>query len=341
MPGTGKRHLRKRSPGEGTLSLDPREKEEFRRSLWDHYREHGRRFPWRETRDPFAILVSEFMLQQTRVGRVEEKFPEFLSRFPDAATLARAPLREVLAAWQGLGYNRRAVALHRAAAILVEQYGGRVPADRDALLSLPGVGPSTAAGVLAFAFNLPVVFVETNIRRVFLHHFFPGRDPVPDREILPLVEATLDRDNPREWYWALMDLGSALGSLPENPNRRSPAYRPQSPFIGSDRQIRGWLLQILLRDGTADPGEAAEAAGCTPGRFRRILAELEREGFLERVPNGGICIRETAGSPRDHPPCPSGRRISRCPSRTLVRRAIKKALLPKPDIFVRWMTWRL
>jgi len=302
MPGTGKRVHRKGLSGKGTLSFDARKLEEFRRSVRDFYREHGRRFPWRETRDPFAILVSEYMLQQTRVGRVEEKYPEFLSWFPDAATLARAPLREVLAAWQGLGYNRRAVALHRAAGILVEQYGGRVPADRDALLSLPGVGPTTAAGVLAFAFNRPVVFVETNIRRVFLHHLFPGRDPVPDREILPLVEATLDRDNPREWYWALMDLGSDLGSLPGNPNRRSPSYHRQAPFHGSDRQIRGRLLRLLLQDGIADPAEAAEATGCDPVRFTVILQAMEREGFLVRVPGGGIRIRETAGSPREHPP---------------------------------------
>jgi A/G-specific adenine glycosylase len=268
----------------------------FRRRVWEYYRSRGRTFPWRETRDPYAILVSEYMLQQTQVSRVAEKFPVFIARFPDAATLAGAPLREVLVAWQGLGYNRRAVALHRAMTILVDQYGGRVPEDRDALLSLPGVGQSTAAGVLAFAFDRPVVFVETNIRRVYLHHFFPGSEPVPDREILPLVVATLDRDHPREWYWALMDLGSDLRRLPANPNRRSPAYRPQSPFHGSDRQIRGRLLRALLREKTLDPGRAAEAAGCAPDRLNPILEGMEREGFLERIPGGSIRIREGAGS---------------------------------------------
>ena len=270
----------------------------FRRKVWKYFCSRGRTFSWRETRDPYAILVSEYMLQQTQVGRVEEKFPAFVARFPGAATLSAAPLREVLSAWQGLGYNRRAVALHRAAAILVDQYGGQVPADQEALLSLPGVGPSTAAGVLAFAFNQPVVLLETNIRRVYLHHFFLGRDPVPDREILPLVAATLDRKRPREWYWALMDLGSELRRLPENPNRRSPAYRPQSPFHGSDRQIRGRILRALLREGTLDHGGAADVAGCAPGRLNRILEGMEREGFLERTTDGGISIREGAGSRR-------------------------------------------
>ncbi|MDD1657586.1 MAG: A/G-specific adenine glycosylase [Methanomicrobiales archaeon] len=301
MPETGKRPRQKGNPRTGTRTAGKREREAFRRSVWTFFRERGRTFPWRETRDPFAILVSEYMLQQTQVGRVEEMFPGFMARFPDAATLARAPLRDVLAAWQGLGYNRRAVALHRAAALLVGRYGGRIPADRDALLSLPGVGPSTAAGVMAFAFNRPVVLLETNIRRVFLHHFFPGRNLVPDREILPLVEATLDRDHPREWYWALMDLGSELRRLPDNPNRRSPAYRPQSPFDGSDRQIRGQILRILLREGILDQGEAAAATGCTPARVERILAEMEREGFLERIPNGRIRICDGAGSQQGHP----------------------------------------
>ena len=281
---------------EGGPLPDASDIRKFRRLVWKHFRSRGRMFPWRETRDPFAILVSEYMLQQTQVSRVAEKFPAFLARFPDAATLAAAPLREVLAAWQGLGYNRRAVSLHRAASILVTERGGVVPDDRDALLALPGVGPSTAGGVLAFAFNRPVVLLETNIRRVFLHHFFPGRQPVPDRKILPLVAATVDRKRPREWYWALMDLGAELRRLPENPNRRSPAYRPQPPFHGSDRQIRGRILRALLREETMDSRGAAEAAGCAPGRLDRIVAEMEAEGFLERTPPGGIRIRGGKGS---------------------------------------------
>jgi A/G-specific adenine glycosylase len=293
MPGTRsgrERHRRSR----GTPLPDRKALAEFRRAVWDHYRLHGRRLPWRETQDPFAILVSEFMLQQTQVPRVEAIFPRFMARFPDAMTLARAPFREVLSAWQGLGYNRRAVALHQAAGQLGERFGGSVPADREALLSLPGVGPSTASAVLAFAFDIPVAFIETNIRRVFLHRFFPGHRAVPDREILPLVEAALDRGHPREWYWALMDMGSALRSLPENPNRRSPAYRRQAPFRGSDRQVRSRLLRLLLERGTLEVAEAAGEAGCDPGRFGHILRALEREGFLERIPGRRIRLREGA-----------------------------------------------
>ena len=124
---------------------------------------------------------------------------------------------------------------------------------------------------------------------------------MPDREILPLVEATLDRDHPREWYWALMDLGSELRRLPENPNRRSPAYRPQSRFEGSDRQIRGQVLRVLLRQGILDRGEAAAATGCSSARLDRILAGMEREGFLERMPGGGICMSDGPVSRKGHP----------------------------------------
>lgn len=148
--------------------------------------------PWRETRDPYRIIVSEIMLQQTQVDRVRAKYETFLAAFPDLAALASAPLDRVLAAWQGLGYNRRAVALHRCARILEREHRGQVPDDTAALVALPGVGAATAASIRAFAFDAPVVFLETNIRRVFIHEFFPGREAVADGELLPLVAAALD-----------------------------------------------------------------------------------------------------------------------------------------------------
>jgi A/G-specific adenine glycosylase len=171
----------------------------FRRTVYDHYRKHYRPMPWRDTRDPYRILVSEIMLQQTQVSRVLEKYKEFIRRFPTMRRLGRAPLADVLAAWQGLGYNRRALALKRLAAEVAARYGGHLPADREALESLPGIGEATAGAIMAYAFNEPAVYIETNIRTVYIHHFFKDRAGVRDEELVPYIEKTLDRENPREW----------------------------------------------------------------------------------------------------------------------------------------------
>jgi A/G-specific adenine glycosylase len=239
--------------------------------------------PWRETRDPYRILVSEVMLQQTQVDRVRAKYAEFLGAFPDVAALASASLEQVLRAWQGLGYNRRAVALQRTARLLLRDHGGSVPEEQEALLALPGIGPATAAAIRAFAFGAPSVFIETNIRRVFIHEFFPGRDAVADAEVLPLVAASLDRRRPREWYYALMDYGAALARRVENPNRRSRQHVRQPPFAGSDRQVRGAILRALVGGGPQAPGPLARAAAADRLRVSRLLADLAREGFVQRV----------------------------------------------------------
>jgi A/G-specific adenine glycosylase len=239
--------------------------------------------PWRETRDPYRILVSEVMLQQTQVDRVRPKYAEFLGAFPDIAALASAPLSHVLGAWQGLGYNRRAVALHRTARLLLRDHGGKVPEGQEALLALPGIGPATAAAIRAFAFDAPAVFIETNIRRVFIHEFFPGRTAVADAEVLPLVAPTLDRRRPREWYYALMDYGAALARHVENPNRRSRAHVLQPPFAGSDRQVRGAILRALVGGGAQSAGPLARAAAADRQRVGRLLGDLAREGFVQRV----------------------------------------------------------
>ena len=181
----------------------------FRDLILAHYRAHGRDLPWRQTTDPYRILVSEIMLQQTQVERVAVKYREFLERFPDFESLAHAPKSEVLLAWQGLGYNRRAIALQGAAQRVIEEYGGRLPADVETLATFPGIGKATAAAICAYAFNMPVVYIETNIRRIFIHFFFQDREGVRDDEILPLVERALDRENPREWYSALMEYGDS------------------------------------------------------------------------------------------------------------------------------------
>jgi A/G-specific adenine glycosylase len=196
--------------------------------------------------------------------------------------LAAAPLSAVLERWQGLGYNRRAVALKRAAEEVVERFGGVIPGDLAALRSLPGVGPTTAAAVMNYAFCRPAPFIETNVRAVFLHHFFPDADGVPDAALMPLVEATWDLEDPRGWGYALMDYGVSLKRSGANPSRRSSHHVRQSPFAGSKRQKRAALLRAVLGE-PGGPGEAyAEAVGVAPAEADGLLDELAAEGFLAR-----------------------------------------------------------
>jgi len=256
--------------------------EKFQRMVLRHYENAGRRMVWRDKTDPYRILVSEIMLQQTQVERVTTKFPEFIHAFPDFASLAKAPLAEILKVWQGMGYNRRAIALRKCAERVISEFHGVLPSDVETLATFPGIGKATASSIAAFAFNEPVVFIETNIRRVFIHFFFADADTVTDAEILPLVEQALFRENPRVWYWALMDLGTALKKTVPNPNRRSAHYTRQSPFEGSDRKIRGMILRLLVSETGMEQKEIEEHISGDPDRVGRILASLEREGFIER-----------------------------------------------------------
>ncbi len=223
------------------------------------------------------------MLQQTQVERVLQKYEAFVDRFPDFASLASAPLREVLELWQGLGYNRRAVALQRIAQRIVNEFEGRIPDCYDTLLTLPGVGPATAGAIAAFAFEEPSVFIETNIRRVFIHFFFRTRTQVHDREILPLVAETLDRQGPRIWYYALMDYGAMLKTVSQNPNRRSIHHASQASFKGSDRQVRGLILKTLLHTPSLGFDELIRAVKESPERTKRLAHSLEQEGFVTRI----------------------------------------------------------
>jgi A/G-specific adenine glycosylase len=252
----------------------------FQKEVYDNYKRNGRVLPWRKTRDPYKILLSELMLQQTQVARVIEKYKEFLRRFPAIETVARAPLRDVLAVWQGLGYNRRALALKRLATSIVDDYGGRIPSDIDTLKALPGVGAATAAAVCAFAFDKPDVFIETNIRSVFIHHFFHDREGVKDSDILPLVAQTLDAKRPRQWYYALMDYGVALKEQHLNPSRRSAHYTKQSPFEGSLRQVRGMILRALVKDPGITEATLAQEINRDLDRVGQCLQQLCREGFV-------------------------------------------------------------
>lgn len=271
-------------------------------------RAEGRRLyrdlPWRRTRDPYRIWLSEVMLQQTQVARVEQRMPAWLDRFPTIEALAAAPVADVLAAWQGMGYNRRALALRQAACEVVERHGGVMPRDAAALRALPGIGPATAQGIRSFAFDLPGVYLETNVRTVFLHHFFPDVPGVPDRELVPLIEATCPgpapgaperdggagagrfappqdaEDAPRAWYYALLDYGAHLKKELPNPSRRSAGYTRQSRFEGSRRQKRAEIVRILLdahRDGR---GLALEEVASALDRVERAASRPPVEAKL-------------------------------------------------------------
>lgn len=207
---------------------------------------HHRDFIWRQTRDPYEILVSEVMLQQTQTARVEGYYPRWLKRFPTVDALAAAPLADVLASWQGLGYNRRARMLKEACEACSRRWDGALPEDKAALLSLPGIGPATAAGVRVFAYGVPDRYLETNVRAVFLHELFSGIEDVPDRAIVPLVDATCDQADPRRWYYDLMDYGSYLKKTVPNPSRASRHHAVQSAFEGSRRQKRSFILRACL-----------------------------------------------------------------------------------------------
>lgn len=256
--------------------------------------------PWRHTRDPYAILVSEIMLQQTQVARVEEYYKKFLKRFPDFAALARAKRSDVLKVWQGLGYNRRAMFLKRSAEIVVRQYGGRLPRDRATLESLPGIGKGTSGSLMVFAFNKPEMFIETNIRRVFIHFFFKNRRKVTDAELERHIQRSVDKKNAREWYWAVMDYGAGMMNaersmkttpLP-NPNRRSAHYKKQSSFTGSDRELRGKILRSTLSTERNKISVRAllRELDVPVARFKNIIDRLEEEGFIVRK-GSYICIK--------------------------------------------------
>jgi A/G-specific adenine glycosylase len=219
------------------------------------------------------------MLQQTQVSRAIGAYERFIERFPDFSSLAEAPLREVLSAWSGLGYNRRALYLKRTAERIMEEHGGDFPSHPSELAALPGIGSATAGAIAAFAFGAPHPFIETNIRAVFIHHFFRSRERVTDAEILPLVERTLDHADPRAWYSALMDYGAMLKETLPNPSRRSAHHARQEPFSGSDRQARGLIIKALAKRNFGERGLLRET-GLDVARLRRNIDKLISEGLV-------------------------------------------------------------
>jgi len=258
---------------------------DFQKTIWDYFATHQRPMPWREpeldgTFDPYKILVSEMMLQQTQVSRVIPKFREFTQAFPTGQDLAATSIGEVLKIWSGLGYNRRAKFLWQAAQKVVQDFGGQFPQDLHNLQQLPGVGANTAGAILAYAYNQPAIFIETNIRTVFIHHFFQGQTSVPDSAIRPLLEKVLQRQPPRQFYWALMDYGTYLKATAGNASRASKGYVKQTAFQGSRRQIRGQVLRLLTTQ--AYNGEDL-AAVIGDNRLEAVLKDLIQEQLIQKV----------------------------------------------------------
>lgn len=254
---------------------------EFQKTVWDFYQKNKRAFPWRETTDPYKILVSEIMLQQTQADRVVAFYENWTKRFPNFKTLAQAKFSDIYPYWQGLGYNRRALNLQKTAQKVTNEFGGKLPQEITELEKLPGIGPYTARAVSIFSFNTPIFCIETNIRRVFIHHFFPKKKIITDAEILKIAELAFDQQNSREWHWALMDYGAHLKSQIINPNRRAKNYSVQSKFEGSIRQIRGAILkQLLTKNMTAT--ELVKMIGKDAKKTKEILKTLESEGLIKQ-----------------------------------------------------------
>ncbi len=254
----------------------------FRKVVLDHHTKHGRHaLPWRASHDPYHVLVSEVMLQQTQVERVIPYFTAWRKRFPTVRALAKASLNDVLRCWQGLGYNRRAKNLHAAAKAIMEEHKGIFPKSVAALEALPGIGPYTARAVAAFAYNEDVVFVETNIRTVVTHHFFPSKRVVDDTEIRKILEKALPKGKARLWYSALMDYGSYLKRSGIRINARAKGYTKQSKFQGSPREARGMILKALTK-GSRTGAFLIELLGpARRAQLRTQLAVLTKEGMLE------------------------------------------------------------
>lgn len=258
----------------------PKKIQTFQDTVTAFYKTQGRHaLPWRQTTDPYKILVSEIMLQQTQVERVIAFYESWMKYFPTADALAKAALSEVLAEWQGLGYNRRAKHLHAAAKHIVEL--GAFPKTAEEIEMLPGVGPYTARAVAAFAYNHDSVFVETNIRTVVMHHFFPGESTVDDDAIREVLHKAHPKRKAREWYAALMDYGSHLKKSGVKLNPRVKGYKKQSAFQGSKREARGAILKALVKGPRASSFLVEVLGPARRAQAKEVIASLVQEGMIE------------------------------------------------------------
>lgn len=258
----------------------------FQEVIYDYYQRNGRTFAWRQEVTPYRVVVSEIMLQQTQTHRVAQKFDAFVARFQNFDQLANAPFEEVLRLWKGLGYNRRALNLQKIAQHIVQDFESTLPRCPTTLESFPGIGKATAASICAFTHNTPTTFIETNIRTVFIYFFYRHSLAISDKELIPLIEKTVDKEQPRMWYYALMDYGVMLKKNVGNLCKLSKHYTKQSKFEGSDRQIRGMILQALLEQPLITEQELLQKIDRQAERTSSILDELYQEGFIQKTPCG-------------------------------------------------------
>lgn len=270
------------------IQLSAEQIAEFQQTVLAKGRELYREMPWRSDTTPYFILLSEIMLQQTQVPRVMQKFAEFIEAFPTLEDLAHADFQEVLAHWSGLGYNRRARFLHQTAQKIVDN--GSFPTDEAFLRSCPGIGENTAASILVYAFNQPLIFLETNVRTVLIYTFLHNQTEKIDESVLhDLAKQSLYAENPRQWYWALMDYGTYLKKTEGNFNKMSKKHTTQSKFEGSFRQKRAAVLRCLLQKGPLDVSEISELIGYDLSLVQELIDALQKDKMVTEV-EGRITI---------------------------------------------------
>ncbi|MDR2864040.1 MAG: A/G-specific adenine glycosylase [Spirochaetaceae bacterium] len=286
--------------------------DKFRKIVCAHYEKNGRKdLPWRINTDPWAVLISEFMLQQTQIERVIPYWERWMKLWPSPEALSEASLQNALLEWNGLGYNRRGRFLWESARKITREYGGMVPSAPEELITLPGIGHYSAGAIACFAYNYPAVFIETNIRAALIHFFFAdhsntadlplgaitkARHQIKDSELFLILEEALQKfqgikENPRIWYWALMDWGAALKKTEGNPSRQSAHYTRQSRFEGSFRQRRGALLRALVTGGPANAESLQKDSGSSPDEFYPVIEALEKD-LMVCCKEGMYMIRE-------------------------------------------------
>lgn len=250
-----------------------------------YYKTNKRKMAWRDISNPYKIFVSEMMLQQTQVERVKIKYAEFIKKFPTQQSVAEAEKNEILKTWQGLGYNRRALFIKRACEEIIAKHKGKFPKDFITLQTLSGIGPSTAGAICAFAYNQPVIFIETNVRAVILYFFYKNKEQVSDKEILATLEKlTPTNVDPRDWYYALYDYGThlkkTLGKKKTALHKQSKHYSKQSKFKGSFRQKRAGVLRLKLKDEHITDSEIIKSLGLTPQELEDVYESLDKDGLI-------------------------------------------------------------